>query len=130
MLNVTCFYSFFRVGELQSRHLTVHRTYASQTCLCMDCIHNPQVIKLRLKAFKTDPFRQGVDVVLGRTHTDTCPVTALLAYLALIGNNPGCLFQFADDGRLLTKHASYRKFEKPFLPVVSIYHNSRVTPFV
>ena len=80
----------------------------------VDCIHNPQVIKLRLKTSKTDPFRKGVDVVLGRTHTDTCPVTALLAYLALRGNNPGCLFQFA-DGRPLTKQRFVQRIRAALL---------------
>ncbi len=30
-------------------------------------IGDPQTIKVRLKASKTDPFRKGVDIVIGRT---------------------------------------------------------------
>ena len=89
----TCFYGFFRAGELT---VPSESAFDSTTHLCfpdvsLDCIHNPQVVKLRLKASKTDPFRKGVDVVLGRTHTETCPITALLAYLALRGTSPGFL---------------------------------------
>ena len=55
-----------------------------------------------MKASKTDPFRKGVEIVLGRTHNPLCPVTALLSYLSIRGNRSGFLFLFA-DGRPLTK---------------------------
>ena len=54
-------------------------------------------MKLNLKASKTDP-----SVVLGKTNNDLCPVTALLAYLALRSSGPGSLFLFLDR-RPLTK---------------------------
>ncbi len=97
----TCFFGFLRSGEIT---LPSEASFDPATHLCfsdvsIDCIHNPQVVKLRLKASKTDPFRIGVDVVLGRTANHLCPVSALLAYLV---NNPGFLFQFA-NGTLLTK---------------------------
>ena len=112
----TCFYGFFRAGELT---VPSESAFDSSSHLCfsdvsVDCIHNPRVIKLRLKASKTDPFRKGVDVVLGRTHTEACPVTALLAYLALRGNNPGCLFRFV-DGRPLTKQRFVQKIREALL---------------
>ena len=43
-----------------------------------------------------------MEIVLGRTDNALCPVTALLAYLALSGNGPGFLFLFT-DGHPLTK---------------------------
>ena len=100
----TGFYGFLRAGELT---VPSESAFDSSTHLCfsdvsVDNIFDPQIVKLRLKASKTDPFRKRVDVVLGRTHTNTCPITALLAYLAMRGSTPGCLFRFA-DGRLLTK---------------------------
>lgn len=66
----------------------------------VDDIAKPQTLKIRLKASKTDPFQQGVDIVVGRTHNELCPVAALLAYLVIRGAKPGFLFQF-QDGRLL-----------------------------
>ena len=41
-------------------------------------------------------------MVLGKTDNDLCPVTALLAYLAIRGSGPGFLFLFSDR-RPLTK---------------------------
>ena len=48
------------------------------------------------------PFRKEVDVFLGKTGNELCPVSAMLAYLAVRTDKPGFLFQFT-DGRLLTK---------------------------
>ena len=63
----------------------------------VDYITKPTLLKLRLKASKTDPFLKGVDIVVGKTNNKLCPVTAVLAYLALRGNGPGFLFRFMDD---------------------------------
>ena len=57
---------------------------------------------MTIKQSKTDPFRKGVDIFVGRTGTDLCPVGALLDYLQVRGATPGALFIFA-DGRLLTR---------------------------
>ncbi len=50
--------------------------------------------RLHLNQSKTDPFKQGVDVFLGRTGKDLCPVVAILAYVAVRGESPGPLFVF------------------------------------
>ena len=47
------------------------------------------------------PFRQGMDIFIGRTFNELCPVAAVLSYLTRRGNNQGPLFWFV-DGRLLT----------------------------
>ena len=39
-------------------------------------------IAVKIKASKTDPFRQGVTVYLGATGTNLCLVKAILAYIA------------------------------------------------
>ncbi len=62
----------------------------------MDHQDKPNTIKVRIKVSKTDPFREGVDVFLGRTEADLCPVTALLNYLCARGSSQGPLFVFAD----------------------------------
>ena len=77
-------------------------THMAVDAISVDDSSNPSPLKLRLKASKTDPFHKGIDVVVGKTNNKLCPVTALLAYLALRGNGPGFLFQFR-DGNLLTK---------------------------
>ena len=80
-----CFFCFMRSGELgvsndgtfdPSRDLTAND-------ISVDDIRNPQVLKIRLKHSKTDPFREGTDIVVARTHDDLCPVTAMLAWIVL-----------------------------------------------
>ena len=68
----------------------------------MDSYDNPKVVKVRIKASKTDPYRLGVDIFLGRTHKDLCPVAAILSYMLQRGPGPGPLLKFA-DGKPLTR---------------------------
>ena len=68
----------------------MHMTYED---VSVDSVSNPQVLKVRLKTSKTDPFRQGIDIVVGRSSNKLCPVVAMLAYLVVRSNKPGFLFQ-------------------------------------
>ena len=76
-----------------------HLTYSD---VSIDDPGHPSLMKLRLKASKTDPFQKVVDIVMGRTYNELCPNEAILAFLALRGSKQGFLFTFA-DGRLFTK---------------------------
>ena len=69
---------------------------------------------LRLKASKTDPFRVGINVSVGRTDKALCPVSAVLAYMAVRGPGPGSLFQF-QDGRFLTRARLVMRGEGSYL---------------
>ena len=60
----------------------------------VDSFQNPQVLRIRLKASKTDPFRLGVDIFVGRTGNELCPVTAVLLYIVRRGPNEGPFFKF------------------------------------
>ena len=60
------------------------------------------MLRVRLKVSKTDPFRKGIDIFVGSTNTDLCPVSAILSFLAIRGSQPGFLFKFKNGG-LLTK---------------------------
>ena len=91
------------MGEITSSSV---RSYDASCQLTMadvaiDDGQNPTVVRIHLKRTKTTPF-SGVDVFLGRTDDDLCPVSALLAYLVVRGVTPGPLFRF-QDGRFLTK---------------------------
>jgi len=57
---------------------------------------------VRIKQSKTDPFRVGMDVIIGRTGGKLCSVAAVLNYLAKRGPGSGPLFCF-EDGRPLTR---------------------------
>ena len=99
-----CFFGFMRSGEItvpseSAYDPGAHLTYSD---VSIDDPGHPTLMKLRLKASKTDPFRKGVDIVMGRTYNELCPIEAMLAFLAIRGNKQGFLFTFA-DGRLLTK---------------------------
>ena len=60
------------------------------------------MLKTKIKPSKTDPFWQGLDLFVGRTGLDLCPVAALLGYLTMRGSQPGPLFLF-EDGQFLTR---------------------------
>ena len=49
---------------------------------------NPEVLSVRIKQSKTDPFRQGVTIHMGKTGGDLCPVAALRKVLAQAGFKP------------------------------------------
>ena len=68
----------------------------------VDQVTDLQLLRAHLKTSKTDPFCKGIDIFVGRTGNELCPVAVMLAYLAIRTPKPGFLFQFTDD-RLLTK---------------------------
>lgn len=59
--------------------------------------------KEKVKGSKTDPFRQGISVTVGRTGDDLCPVKAMLAYLAVRKGEPGAPLFLYQDGTPLTR---------------------------
>ena len=69
--------------------------------MSVDSKSNPGMVKVHLRASKTDPFRQGVDIFIGKTAYHLCPVAALLSYIAVRGYGEGPLFIFS-DGQFLT----------------------------
>ena len=48
----------------------------------VDSLANPQVLQVRVKASKTDPFHIGVDVSVGRTNCSLCPLSRIGRFLA------------------------------------------------
>lgn len=99
-----CYFGFLRAGEItvpaesaydSGQHLNV-------SDVMVNSISDPTLIKIKIKASKTDPFRQGLDIFVGKTDNKLCPVAALLAYLAKRGRQKGMLCRF-ENGRLLTR---------------------------
>ena len=60
------------------------------------------MVKIPLKQSKMDQCGRGVDIVIGRSDFDLCPVVAILAYIAAHGNCQGPLF-LMEAGTPLTK---------------------------
>ena len=98
------FFGFLRSGELTVPESDEFdpKQHLMFTDLAIDDAANPRVISMRIKQSKTDPFRQGVTIYLGRTGLALCPVAALLAYLVLRGKGDGPLFRFK-NGQPLTR---------------------------
>ena len=57
-----------------------------------------------VKQSKTDPFRRGVPLYVGRTGVNLCPVAVMLSYLELRGGKPGPLFLFQNMKPLARPH--------------------------
>ena len=103
-----CFFVFFfRAGEITvptdnsydaSRHLN----------LAVDDQLNLSLLRIRLKYSKTDQLGSGLDIVLGRTYQDVCPVAAAMAYLTVRRDGEDPLFKFADRQYLTKEHFIHR----------------------
>ena len=99
-----CFFCFLRSGEIsvpsdQGYDAGAHLSYSD---IAVDSTANPTSMQVRIKSSKTDPFRKGIDLYVGRTGNALCPVAAMLSYLSVRGGAEGPLFRFK-DGRLLTR---------------------------
>ena len=98
------FFGFLRAGEFtapsaESFDPEVHLCFSD---LALDSHTEPTMVCLRIKQSKTDPFRQGVDVFLGKTEAPICPVKALVKYIGIRNPGPGPLF-VRNNGAPLTR---------------------------
>ena len=108
-----CFFGFLRTGEVvapddHNFDPAQHLSFADVT---VDCLANPSFLAVNIKQSKTDPFRSGVKVVVGRTREELCPVAAMLAYMVQRGQGDGPLFRFK-DGRPLTRQRLVTKMRE------------------
>ena len=99
----TCFFGFFRMGELTANRATEFdpMRHISISDIAVDVASKPSMIELMLKCSKTDQLGRGARIYLGRTNTELCPVTALLAYVGIRGIEPGPLFRLKNGTPLL-----------------------------
>ena len=96
------FFGFLRLGEL-----TCISTFDPQLHLMNRDItfmprNSPQYMLVRLKVSKTDPFRQGQTIVIGKTNSPLCPISAMVAYLNSrpLSSDSGPLFTYVSGGPL------------------------------
>ena len=99
-----CYFGFLRAGEITVPAESAYDPgeHLNFSDVAVDSISNPSMLKVKIKASKTDPFRQGVDIFIGKTDNKLCPVAAMLAYLAKRGNHKGMLFHY-EDKKLLSR---------------------------
>ena len=98
------FFGFLRSSEftVPSQEAFDIDTHLLPTDLAIDNKTNPQLLTVKIKQSKTDPFGQGVTLFLGRMESPICPITVILPFLAVRGNQPGPLF-ILKDGIMLTR---------------------------
>ena len=108
-----CYFGCTRAGEITAPERGsfdpgAHLTFQD---VVVDRADKPRKIKVTIKASKTDPFREGVDIHLGWTGQKLCPVAAMLAFLVKRKEGPGPLFRF-EDGRPLTRPRLVREVKR------------------
>lgn len=95
------FFGFLRAGEFTINSSFDPSVHLSIGDIQADSLVNPTCFKVRIKCSKTDPFRKGCDIYVGRGNSAVCPIVALSNYLVLRGPAPGPVFQFV-SGRPLS----------------------------
>ena len=107
MMWAACCMAFF--GFLRSSEFTVPaqnhydpEVHLSLSDITLDKRCFPTMVCVHIKQSKTDPFRQGAHIYLGRTYQTICPVKAIVSYLTVRGSKPGPIFTL-QDGRKLTR---------------------------
>ena len=70
------FFGFLRVGEFTVPSPSAYdpHVHLNTSDLSFDNHEAPNLVGLRIKQSKTDPFRQGVDIFMGATGAAACPV--------------------------------------------------------
>jgi hypothetical protein len=96
------FFGFLRCSEftVPSQSEYDPDAHLSLKDVALDSRQDPSVVQVIIKQSKTDPFRQGVNLYLGKTGEKLCPVSAILAYLRIRGLSPGPLFVLPDRSYL------------------------------
>ena len=104
MLGAAATLCFFRSGEITVPAISAfnERRHLAWGDVAVDRANPPALIKIHLKHSKCDQLGNGVDVVVGRTGTDVCPVTLTLRYVKERGPTAGPFF-LRQDGTPLTK---------------------------
>lgn len=100
----SCFFGFFRASEItvptgSAFDTAVHLAWGD---VAVDSLTHPSKVRFFLKRSKTDQFGRGVEVFVGVTGDEACPVQAVIAYVHRRGKAPGPFFRL-QDGSALTK---------------------------
>ena len=87
----TTFFGFFRLGELlqSSQAQFIPIFHISWGDMAVDNARDPKMLKCHLRQSKTDQCGRGVDIVIGSTGCELCPVATVLSYLAARGSQQG-----------------------------------------
>ena len=75
-------------------------THLTPSDVLTDKIPFPDSLMINIKKSKTDQFKRGLTIVLGKTNSQICPVAAILTHLHLRGQKNGPIFIFKDGSPL------------------------------
>ena len=122
------FWGFLRAGEftIPSSNAYDPEVHLSLADVALDSHTAPSMVRLRIKQSKTDPFRVGVDVFLGATHTEICPVRALIQFLAVRSPDPSPLF-LTHTGTPLTRAVLVKELQSALEKVAYLRHSTMDT---
>ena len=100
----TAYFAFLRCSEFTTPSQTAFNPNIHLTLkdVAVDCRASPKTVAITIKCSKTDQFRRGHTIYLGRTGHSICPVQAMIAYLVVRGGQHGALF-IKKDGTVLTR---------------------------
>lgn len=107
MFWAACTLGYF--GFLRSAEFTVPNlaSFSSTLHLCVqdiavDSATDPSCLRIKIKASKTDPFRKGCFIHIGKGRFPLCALQAVMQYLSLRGSSGGPFF-LLQDGRPLSR---------------------------
>ena len=100
------FFAFLRSGEftVENGHQFDPTWHLTARDIEVDSREDPSMIKIHLKGSKTDQTRRGMDLYVGKTGNELCPVAAILAYLVVRGRDDGPLFRLKNGRPLSRQH--------------------------
>ena len=89
-----CFFGFFRSGELvvaseSGFNSAVHLNWGD---VAVNIPAAPKMLKIHLRRSKCDQFGKGVDVFMGRSGNELCPIDAIVVYSVVRGSALGPFF--------------------------------------
>ena len=128
----TGFFGFLRTGEftVPSAKDYDNEVHLNLNDLALDNRSSPQLIGINIKQSKTDPFRKGTMIFLGRSGHAICPVEAITSYLAVRSPQPGPLFMFETGSPLsrtaLVKHLQEALQQAGLDPTLYNGHSFRI----
>jgi len=99
-----CFFGFFCSGEITVPSVLAFdsRIHLAWGDVAVSDTVPPSVVRVHLKRSKCDQFGKGVDIFLGYTSSEVCPILEILCYVGVSGPASGPFFLF-EDGAPLTK---------------------------
>lgn len=105
------FFGFLRTAEftVPQRSAVDPMTHLMVDDIAVDSHTMPSLLQVRIKASKTDQFRQGTSLFLAATGNELCPVAAMLNYLAKRPTHKGPLFVL-QSGEPLTRQKFVERF--------------------